>query len=108
MDAFPTGRLLRVEVTDRVRSAVVNVYDPTAFQYSRELRSGHHCGAAVDVWTDEPPYNYETDEHKYEVGTVERNLMSVFGVPVHWIPTQRLNEASVIARVRSWTPKVRR
>ena len=78
MDAFHEGRLIRVEVTDRVRSAEVNVYDPTAFQYSRELRSGH-AADAVSVWTDEPPYNWETDEHKYEVGTVERNLLSVFG-----------------------------
>lgn len=85
MDAFQEGRLVRVEVTDRVRSAAVNVYDPTAFQYSRELRSGHTADR-VSVWTDEPPYNWETDEHKYEVGTVERNLLSVFGAPVRWIP----------------------
>lgn len=88
MEAFHEGRLIRVEATDRVRSAQVNVYDPTAFQYSRELRSGHTADA-VSVWTDEPPYNWETDEHKYEVGTVERNLLSVFGGPVRWYP---LNE----------------
>jgi hypothetical protein len=90
-DAFHDGRLVRVEVTDRVRSAAVNVYDPTAFQYSRELRSGHTADR-VSVWTDEPPYNWETDEHKYEVGTVERNLLSVFGGPVRWIP---LNERTL-------------
>lgn len=92
-DAFHDGRFVRVEVTDRVRSALVNVYDPTAFQYSRELRSGHAAGSVL-VWTDEPPYNWETDEHKYEVGTVERNLLSVFGGPIQWIPlnerTQRI------------------
>ena len=91
MDAFHEGRIVRVEVTDRVRSAAVNVYDPTAFQYSRELRSGHTADA-VSVWTDEPPYNWETDEHKYEVGTVERNLLSVFGGPVLWFP---LNERTL-------------
>ena len=91
MDAFHDGRIVRVEVTDRVRSAAVNVYDPTAFQYNRELRSGHTADA-VSVWTDEPPYNWETDEHKYEVGTVERNLLSVFGGPVQWIP---LNERTL-------------
>ncbi|MGO4803840.1 glycosyltransferase family 2 protein [Arthrobacter sp. 2MCAF15] len=91
MDAFHDGRLIRVEVTDRVRSAAVNIYDPTAFQYSRELRSGHVAGR-VSVWTDEPPYNWETDEHKYEVGTVERNLLSVFGGSVQWIP---LNERTM-------------
>lgn len=90
-DAFHDGRLVRVELTDRVRSAAVNVYDPTAFQYSRELRSGHTADR-VSVWTDEPPYNWETDEHKYEVGTVERNLLSVFGGPVRWIP---LNERTL-------------
>lgn len=88
MEAFQDGRLVRVEITDRVRSGDVNVYDPTAFQYSRELRSGHTADS-VSVWTDEPPYNWETDEHKYEVGTVERNLLSVFGGPVRWYP---LNE----------------
>ncbi|MET4135505.1 glycosyltransferase family A protein [Pseudarthrobacter sp. PvP090] len=92
-DAFHDGRLIRVEVTDRVRSAVVNVYDPTAFQYSRELRSGH-AADRVSVWTDEPPYNWETDEHKYEVGTVERNLLSVFNGSIRWVPlnerTQRI------------------
>jgi glycosyltransferase involved in cell wall biosynthesis len=91
MEAFHDGRLARVELTDRVQSAVVNVYDPTAFQYSRELRSGH-AAERVSVWTDEPPYNWETDEHKYEVGTVERNLLSVFGGPVQWIP---LNERTM-------------
>ena len=49
MDAFHDGRLVRVEVTDRVRSAAVNVYDPTAFQYSRELRSGHTAERCVRV-----------------------------------------------------------
>lgn len=88
MDAFHDGRLVRVEITDRVRSASVNVYDPTAFQYSRELRSGH-VAEQVSVWTDQPPYNWESDEHKYEVGTVERNLLSVFGAPIKWVP---LNE----------------
>jgi glycosyltransferase involved in cell wall biosynthesis len=91
MDAFHYGSLFRVEVTDRVRSATVNVYDPTAFQYSRELRSGH-AAEQLSVWTDEPPYNWETDEHKYEVGTVERNLLSVFGAPIRWIP---LNERTL-------------
>lgn len=85
MDAFHDGGLVRVEVTDRVHSVTVNVYDPTAFQYSRELRSGHTAGS-VSVWTDEPPYNWETDEHKYEVGTVERNLLVAFGGPVQWNP----------------------
>ena len=85
LEAFHDGRLVRVEVTDRVRTAAVNVNDPTAFQYSRELRSGHSA-ESVSVWTDEPPYNWETDEHKYEVGTVERNLLSVFDAPVRWIP----------------------
>jgi glycosyltransferase involved in cell wall biosynthesis len=91
MDAFHDGSLVRVEVTDRVRSATVNVYDPTAFQYSRELRSGH-AAKQLFVWTDEPPYNWETDEHKYEVGTVERNLLLVFGAPIRWIP---LNERTL-------------
>lgn len=91
MDAFHDGGIVRVEVTDRVHSANVNVYDPTAFQYSRELRSGH-TAKSVSVWTDEPPYNRETDEHKYEVGTVERNLLLAFGGPVQWNP---LNEATL-------------
>ena len=105
MEAFPKGVLSASKSTDRVRSAQVNVYDPTAFQYSRELRSGHTADA-VSVWTDEPPYNWETDEHKYEVGTVERNLLSVFGGPVRWYP---LNERTfrVIAESGART-KVRR
>ena len=65
------------------QSEIVNIYDPTAFQYSRELRSGHQAGQ-VDIWAGEPPYNHESDEHKYDVGAVERNAMAVFGVPVHW------------------------
>jgi hypothetical protein len=85
MDAFHEGRLARVEMTDRVHSAVVNVYDPTAFQYGRELRSGHSADRVL-VWTEEPPYNWESDEHKYEVGAVERNLFSVFGGSIEWIP----------------------
>ena len=85
MDGFSKGLLQRVEVTDQVMSNIVNIYDPTAFQYSRELRSGHQAGR-VDVWASEPPYNHESDEHKYEVGTVERNARAVFGVPVHWVP----------------------
>ena len=92
MEAFHDGRLVRVEVTDRVQSALVNVYDPTAFQYSRELRSGH-AADRVSVWTDEPPYNWETDEHKYEVGTVERNLLSVFGGPSTVDSAQRTDTA---------------
>jgi hypothetical protein len=97
MDAFDDGRLVRVEVTDRVQSGEVHVYDATAFQYSRELRSGHVADRVL-VWTDEPPYNWESDEHKYEVGTVERNLLSVFGSAIRWIPlnerTQRIIKQS--------------
>lgn len=97
MEAFGEGRVVRVEVTDRVQSEAVHVYDPTAFQYSRELRSAHNA-ERVFVWTDEPPYNWESDEHKYEVGTVERNLLSVFGSAVQWIPlnerTQRIIKQS--------------
>jgi hypothetical protein len=88
MERFRSGELVRVELTDRVRSILVQVYDPTAFQYGRELRSGH-AAEGVSVWTDNPPYNWETDEYKYEVGTVERNLLAVFNGPVKWIP---LNE----------------
>lgn len=84
-NAFHKGKFRRVEVTDRVKSAAVNVYDPTAFQYSRELRSGHSA-SKVFVWTAEPPYNWETDKHKYEIGTVERNLLSVFGARINWVP----------------------
>ena len=39
LEAFAAGQLHRVELTDTVTSKTVNIYDPTAFQYSRELRS---------------------------------------------------------------------
>jgi hypothetical protein len=91
LEAFAEGRLRRVEVTDRVTSRVVNIYDPTAFQYSRELRTGHQAGQ-VEIWASEPPYSHESDEHKYDVGAVERNAMAVFGVPVLWTPLNPATE----------------
>ncbi len=85
MKAFAGGELLRVEVTDRVKSRTVHVYDPTAFQFARELRSGHAAETVV-VWAAEPPFNRTTNEHKYEVGTVERHLSAVFGGRPLWVP----------------------
>lgn len=101
MDAFAAGRLHRVEVTDRVLSGIVNIYDPTAFQYSRELRSGHRAGD-VEIQASEPPYNHETDEHKYDVGAVERNAMAVFGVPARWAPLDPETEQVLLKTRRGW------
>lgn len=101
MDAFAAGRLHRVEVTDRVSSRIVNIYDPTAFQYSRELRSGHQAGE-VEVWASEPPYDHESDEHKYDVGAVERNAMAVFGVPVHWNPLDPATDQVILNTRYGW------
>ncbi len=101
LDAFAEGRLHRVEVTDRVTSEIVNVYDPTAFQYSRELRSGHQAGQ-VEIWASEPPYSHEFDEHKYDVGAVERNAMAVFGVPVHWTALNPATEQVFLKNRYGW------
>jgi len=102
LDAFAEGRLHRVEVTDRVSSEIVNIYDPTAFQYSRELRSGHQAGQ-VEIWVSEPPYSHEFDDHKYDVGAVERNAMAVFGVPVHWTALNPATEQVFLKNRYGWT-----
>ncbi|AXJ11255.1 glycosyltransferase family A protein [Arthrobacter sp. PM3] len=101
LEAFAEGRFHRVEVTDRVVSKAVNIYDPTAFQYSRELRSGHEAGQ-VKIWAGEPPFNDQSDEHKYDVGAVERNVMAVFGGPVHWAPSDPETEQVLMRTRNSW------
>lgn len=101
LEAFSDGRLHRVEITDNVTCAVVNVYDPTAFQYSRELRSGHEAGQ-VEIWASEPPYIHESDEHKYDVGAVERNAMAVFGTPVHWTASDPTTERVLSQTRHGW------
>jgi hypothetical protein len=101
LEAFAEGRLYRVEVTDRVTSRVVNIYDPTAFQYSRELRTGHQAGR-VEIWASEPPYNHEADEHKYDVGAVDRNAMAVFGAPARWAPLDPATEQVLLKTRRGW------
>jgi hypothetical protein len=101
LDAFSVGRLHRVEVTDRVTSRIVNIYDPTAFQYSRELRSGHESGQ-VEIWASEPPYIHESDEHKYDVGAVERNARAVFGAQVHWTASDPATEHVLLQTQCGW------
>ena len=101
LETFAEGRLHRVEVTDRVTSKIVNIYDPTAFQYSRELRSGHEAGH-VEIWASEPPYSHVSDEHKYDVGAVERNVMSTFGGPVHWSPADAATEQVLLRTRYGW------
>lgn len=92
---FAAGLLHRVELTDNVSCSTVSVYDPTAFQYSRALSSGLRAGRVV-VHAYQPPYLGEADEHKYDVGAVERNAAEVFGAPVTW-----LSDDADIARVIS-------
>ena len=85
MDAFASGRLYRVEITDHVRAKLTHIYDPTAFQFARAHRSGHAADKVI-VWAAEPPFNRVTNKHKYAVGTVERNLSMAFGAETHWMP----------------------
>lgn len=101
LDAFAAGRLHRVEITDNVSSGTVSIYDPTAFQYSRELSSGHRAGQ-VNVHAHQPPYLSVSDEHKYDVEAVERNVAKVFGAPVTWV-----SDDPDIARVISQSRQVR-
>ena len=102
LGAFAEDLFQRVEVTDRVVSKTVRIYDPTAFQYSRELRSGHTAGR-VEIWASEPPYSHETDQHKYEVGAVERNVVAVFSGPVHWTPSDPEAERVLAHSRRGWS-----
>jgi glycosyltransferase involved in cell wall biosynthesis len=83
MDEFAAQRLTRVELTDDVRSEIVNVYDPTSFQFTRELRSEHVADTIV-VRASEPPFDPRTGVHKYAVTTVARNLGAIFGGTVQW------------------------
>jgi glycosyltransferase involved in cell wall biosynthesis len=95
MEAFSDGRYFRVEVTDRVTSGLVNVYDPTAFQYVREFNSGHSADRVV-VWAGEPPYSQTSKKHKYEVGTVERNVQAVFRGPIDWTPLTKVTYQGIL------------
>lgn len=96
MDEFFAGTLTRVEVTDSVESRLVSVYDPTSFQLSREL-AGSHTADQVVVWAGEPSFDQVSGNHKYEMGTVERNLRAVFNGPVRWIPAN--------GKVAEWAPE---
>jgi hypothetical protein len=105
MEAFAEGRLARVELTDRVVTRQANIYDPTAFQYGREYRSGIVAERVV-LWAGEPPYDPASQNHKYEVGAVERNVVSVFGAAVQWIPMDIVT-ADAVARSGYGTSAVR-
>lgn len=83
LDEFAAGRLVRVELTDELHSRAVTVYDPTSFQFTRELRSGHTADSIM-VRASEPPYDPRTGVHSYAVTTVSRNLGAVFGGTVEW------------------------
>ncbi len=83
MDLFATQRLTRVELTDDVHSRIVNVYDPTSFQFTRELRGGH-AADSIMVRASEPPFNPHTGVHAYAVTTVARSLGAIFGGAVQW------------------------
>ncbi|MHA7219792.1 glycosyltransferase family 2 protein [Arthrobacter sp. MDT1-48-3] len=83
LDEFELGALRRVEVTDSVASRRTIVFDPTAFQFMRELPSGH-VAMDVVVHATESPYDRRTRQQRYSVGTVARNVKTVFGGPVRW------------------------
>jgi glycosyltransferase involved in cell wall biosynthesis len=85
MDAFAEERLVRVELTDQVHSSKVYVYDPTSFQFRRELRSGQVADMVL-VRAFEPPYDFRTGSHKYDVTTVSHNLAEMFGERIQWVP----------------------
>ncbi|MCU1515507.1 MAG: glycosyltransferase family 2 protein [Pseudarthrobacter sp.] len=85
MDAFAAGTFSRVELTDNVHAETVHIYDPTAFQYTRHLKSGHTAGGVL-VWAQEPPFDAERNEHQYEIATIERNLTATFGGALRWMP----------------------
>lgn len=83
LDEFAAQRITRVELTDDLHSRIVNVYDPTSFQFTRELRGGHTADTIM-VRASEPPFNPHTGVHTYAVTTVARNLGTIFGGAVQW------------------------
>lgn len=85
MDEFAEKRIVRVELTDEVRSSKVYIYDPTSFQFSRELRSGQVADMVL-VRASEPPYDFYTGSHKYDIATVSHNLAEMFGERIQWVP----------------------
>ena len=96
MDEFAAQRLTRVEQTDDVHSQIVVVYDPTSFQFTRELRSGHTADTIM-VRASEPPFNPHTGVHTYAVTTVTRHLGAIFGGAVQWT-SENPDVAAVLER----------
>ncbi|WP_082484062.1 glycosyltransferase family A protein [Pseudarthrobacter sp. MEB009] len=88
MEEFDAGTLHRVEITDAVSSAVVHIFDPTAFEYTRELRSGQSAESVV-VHASASPYNRAKREQRYSVGVVSRNVEKIFGAPVRWTAAEQ-------------------
>lgn len=83
LDEFAAQQLTRVELTDDLHSRIVNIYDPTSFQFTRELQCGHTADTIM-VRAFEPPFNPHTGVHSYAVTTVARNLGTIFGGVVQW------------------------
>lgn len=82
MEEFEAGSLLRIEVTDTAQIKEAHVYDPTALEFTSELRSGLRAEVAV-LHADTAPYQRGAG-YQYTVGAVTRNLSKIFGGSVLW------------------------
>lgn len=91
MNLFALGRAYRVEITDRVRSNIVNVHGCGSFQYTRQYES-QQSAQRIIVWLDQPPYDPASGNHFYEIATIERNIIATFNGPLTWVA---LNEESM-------------
>jgi hypothetical protein len=87
LDGFEKGALKRIEMTDSVSSKETHIFDPTAFEFMRELRGEQVTGQIV-VHASAPPYERATREQQYSVATVSRNLSTIFGGAVRWTTSE--------------------
>ncbi|NKX55359.1 glycosyltransferase family 2 protein [Arthrobacter mobilis] len=83
LEAFRTGALQRVEITDAVAAQLVLAYDPSGFEFQSALTSRIQA-AQVAVLAAHGP---ESDAgHHYDVTTVTGNVHAMFGSYPVWLP----------------------
>ncbi|UNK47344.1 glycosyltransferase family 2 protein [Arthrobacter sulfonylureivorans] len=98
LEAFRSGELQRVEITDVVAVKLVLIYDPTGFQFHSALLS--NVGAEqVAILIQHAP---ESDTgHHYEVTAVAENVHKAFGRHPVWLPLT----SAVFTRVQPLVPE---
>ena len=83
LDAFNSGELDRVEITDDVSARLVLIYDPSGFQFHSALLSNIRAEQTAILAEHSP----ESDAgHHYEVTAVTSNVHQVFGCHPVWLP----------------------